>query len=243
LESRDDDREKKKNVRTTTTTPSASSPSSSQFSPVCWTSVFSFEGDWKRRRRKFFIIYSFNNITSEEEEEEEEESKTTHSSRTTTMSSIATQRLMAERKAWRKDRPFGFSASPMKDDTGTSNFFKWKCMIPGPKDTIWDQGFYPVTMEFSKDYPVKPPKCKFPEGFYHPNIYPSGTVCLSILNEEEGWSPSITLKQILLGIQDLLKSPNPKSPAQSPAYVMYTQDRTEYNRLVKEQSKKYPAPI
>jgi ubiquitin-conjugating enzyme E2 I len=174
------------------------------------------------------------------------------------MSSIATQRLMAERKAWRKDRPFGFTAGPMKESDGgsgggggggasggaqTINFFKWKALIPGPKDTIWDQGFYPVTIEFSKDYPVKPPKCKFPEGFYHPNVYPSGTVCLSILNEEENWSPSITVKQILLGIQDLLKSPNPKSPAQSPAYVMYTQDRTEYNRLVKEQSKKYPAPI
>lgn len=26
-------------------------------------------------------------------------------------------------------------------------------------------------------------QCKFPAGFFHPNIYPSGTVCLSILNE------------------------------------------------------------
>lgn len=26
-------------------------------------------------------------------------------------------------------------------------------------------------------------QCKFDAGFYHPNIYPSGTVCLSILNE------------------------------------------------------------
>lgn len=26
-------------------------------------------------------------------------------------------------------------------------------------------------------------QCKFPQGFFHPNIYPSGTVCLSILNE------------------------------------------------------------
>lgn len=26
-------------------------------------------------------------------------------------------------------------------------------------------------------------QCKFEPGFYHPNIYPSGTVCLSILNE------------------------------------------------------------
>lgn len=42
-------------------------------------------------------------------------------------------------------------------------------------------------MEFSEDYPSKPPKCKFPTGFFHPNIYPSGTVCLSILSEDDGW--------------------------------------------------------
>nr|GMD49743.1 SUMO-conjugating enzyme SCE1 [Ipomoea batatas]GMD51754.1 SUMO-conjugating enzyme SCE1 [Ipomoea batatas]GMD55271.1 SUMO-conjugating enzyme SCE1 [Ipomoea batatas] len=39
-------------------------------------------------------------------------------------------------------------------------------------------------MHFSEDYPSKPPKCKFPQGFFHPNVYPSGTVCLSILNED-----------------------------------------------------------
>jgi ubiquitin-conjugating enzyme E2 I len=49
----------------------------------------------------------------------------------------------------------------------------------------------------------------------HPNIYPSGTVCLSILNEEEDWKPHITIRQILLGIQKLLKDePNIDSPAQ-----------------------------
>lgn len=49
----------------------------------------------------------------------------------------------------------------------------------------------------------------------HPNIYPSGTVCLSILNEEEDWKPHITVKQILTGIQKLLKDePNIDSPAQ-----------------------------
>jgi ubiquitin-protein ligase len=51
-------------------------------------------------------------------------------------------------------------------------------------------------------------------GFFHPNVYPSGTVCLSILNEEDAWKPGITIKQILLGVQDLLDSPNPLSPAQ-----------------------------
>lgn len=50
--------------------------------------------------------------------------------------------------------------------------------------TDWEGGFYPLTLLFSEDYPSKPPKCKFPQGFFHPNVYPSGTVCLSILNED-----------------------------------------------------------
>lgn len=50
--------------------------------------------------------------------------------------------------------------------------------------TDWEGGNYPLTLLFSEDYPIKPPKCKFPQGFFHPNIYPSGTVCLSILNED-----------------------------------------------------------
>ncbi len=68
-------------------------------------------------------------------------------------------------------------------------------------DTPWEGGEYCLTMEFSEDYPGKPPKCKFTPVLFHPNIYPSGTVCLSILNEDEDWKPSITIKQILLGIQ------------------------------------------
>jgi len=61
----------------------------------------------------------------------------------------------------------------------------------------------------------------FPKGFFHPNIYPSGTVCLSILNEDDDWKPGITIKQILLGIQTLLDNPNPLSPAQQEAYTLF----------------------
>lgn len=50
--------------------------------------------------------------------------------------------------------------------------------------TDWEGGFYPIAIHFSEDYPSKPPKCKFPPSFFHPNVYPSGTVCLSILNED-----------------------------------------------------------
>ena len=42
-------------------------------------------------------------------------------------------------------------------------------MIPGKVDTIWERGLYPVDLIFSENYPSKPPDCKFPSGFFHPN--------------------------------------------------------------------------
>ena len=64
---------------------------------------------------------------------------------------------------------------------------------------------------------------------------------MSILNEEEGWRPGINIKQILIGIQDLLDEPNPDSPAQSEAYNLFVRDKERYKRRVREEAKKYPA--
>lgn len=77
---------------------------------------------------------------------------------------------------------------------------------------------------------------------FHPNVYPSGTVCLSILNEEEGWKPAITIKEILLGIQMLLDEVNPDSPAQADAYNLFKKDRAAYERKVRNVVKENPAP-
>lgn len=86
------------------------------------------------------------------------------------------------------------------------------------------------------------PSGKFVPPLFHPNVYPSGTVCLSILNEEEGWKPAITIKQILLGIQDLLNDPNPDSPAQAEAYNLFKKDRSAYEKKVKNIVRENPAP-
>eukprot|EP00801_Mesodinium_rubrum_P012164 Mrub_12249.p2 GENE.Mrub_12249~~Mrub_12249.p2 ORF type:complete len:153 (+),score=40.29 Mrub_12249:67-459(+) len=122
---------------------------------------------------------------------------------------------------------------------GKEDIMKWKCSVPGKKGTLWEGGMYKLTMDFNDDYPNKPPKCKFDPVLFHPNIYPSGTVCLSILNEDEDWKPSISIKQILLGIQDLLDNPNPNSPAQADPFVMFTQNINEYKKKVKEQAEKF----
>jgi ubiquitin-conjugating enzyme E2 I len=67
-------------------------------------------------------------------------------------------------------------------------------------------------------------------------LQPSGTICLSILNEEDGWRPAITIKQMLLGIQDLLDNPNDKSPAQREAYELFVRDKVAYRKKIKEQA-------
>jgi ubiquitin-conjugating enzyme E2 I len=159
------------------------------------------------------------------------------------VNTVTLNRLIEERKAWRKDRPFGFVAKPVAGADGEIDLTKWECIVPGREGTIWEGAALPVTITFSNAYPAKPPRVAFPKGFYHPNIYPSGTVCLSILNEDEQWRPSITLKQILVGVQDLLNNPNEKSPAQSEAFMDYTNRRKKYEARVKEEVKKYPSKV
>ena len=152
------------------------------------------------------------------------------------MAGIARGRLQEERKTWRKDHPHAFVAKPRSRDDGSQDIMHWDCVIPGKKETIWEGGMFKMSMEFTEEYPNKPPKGKFTPPLFHPNVYPSGTICLSILNEDKGWKPSITIKQLLIGIQDLLDNPNPDDPAQKEPYLAYKNNRADYNRRVREQA-------
>ncbi|KAF6763849.1 ubiquitin-conjugating enzyme9 [Ephemerocybe angulata] len=135
------------------------------------------------------------------------------------MSGICRLRLAEERKQWRKDHPFGFYAKPTKSADGSMNLMEWEVGIPGKSNTPWEGGLYKLSMTFPEDYPSKPPKCKFTPPLFHPNVYPSGT-----MRRSHG-SPAITIKQIVLGIQDF------------DAYTMFKNDRTAYEKRVKLQAR------
>ncbi|KAL8504898.1 hypothetical protein ACS0TY_016188 [Phlomoides rotata] len=156
---------------------------------------------------------------------------------------IARARLAEERKAWRKNHPHGFVAKPATGADGSVDLLVWHCTIPGKSNTDWEGGYYPLTMKFSQDYPTKPPLCNFPKNFFHPNVYTSGAICLSILSEYGDWRPSITVKQVLVGIQDLLDQPNPKSPAHHDANQLFVHHPEEYKKGVRQQAKRYPNPL
>jgi ubiquitin-conjugating enzyme E2 I len=150
---------------------------------------------------------------------------------------VAVDRLKQERKMYKKEKGFGFFGRPVKREDGTSNLFHWKCGIPGKEGTPWEGGTYTVEITFPEDFPTMPPRCKFNPVLFHPNVYPSGTVCLSILDENKGWKPCITVKQILEGIQELLDTPNLLDPAQEEPYYLCKNDPAAYERKIREIAK------
>jgi ubiquitin-conjugating enzyme E2 I len=100
-----------------------------------------------------------------------------------------------------------------------------------------------MEIAFSEDYPVAAPIVKFVPILWHMNVWSSGRVCLNILNPEDGtwhgkWSPSVTIKQILLAVQDLLDNPYPAG-ARPEVQTMWKDDRKAYDKRLKEEADKY----
>lgn len=53
-----------------------------------------------------------------------------------------------------------------------------------------------------------PAPARLPAGFCHPNVFDNGQICLSLINDYGDWKPSVSLKQILQGIQEV-RRPGP----------------------------------
>lgn len=103
-------------------------------------------------------------------------------------------------------------------------------------------GFFRATLSFPPEYPLLPPKMTFTSPIpFHPNVYASGDVCISILHppEEdkygyesaaERWSPVQSPETILLSVISMLSSPNDESPANVDAAKMWREDIKEFRR-------------
>jgi ubiquitin-protein ligase len=86
------------------------------------------------------------------------------------------------------------------------DILKGYALITGPKDSLYYGGSYLYTFTFPMDYPHSPPVAYYHtndgETRFHPNMYKSGKVCLSILNTWRGepWSGCQTIRSVLLTI-------------------------------------------
>ncbi|EGS21663.1 ubiquitin conjugating enzyme-like protein [Thermochaetoides thermophila DSM 1495] len=128
-----------------------------------------------------------------------------------------------------------------------NNIFEWEVMLMISDDCkYYGGGNFRAHLTFPPEYPLMPPKLVFQAPVpFHPNIYPNGELCISILHppEEdkfgyelasERWSPVQTPETILLSVLSLFEDPNDESPANVEAARLLREEREgkskEYRR-------------
>ncbi|KAF8486991.1 ubiquitin-conjugating enzyme [Russula ochroleuca] len=161
-----------------------------------------------------------------------------------TVTSLASNTLLLRRQLTEitKHPLEGFSAGLVDE----SNLYEWDVMIIGPPDTLYEGGFFKARLTFPPEYPDLPPKMRFITHMWHPNIYPNGDVCISILHapgddqygyEDAGerWMPVHSVSSILLSVISLLSSENPNldSPANVDAAKEVRTDLAAYKKKVR----------
>jgi ubiquitin-conjugating enzyme E2 I len=81
-------------------------------------------------------------------------------------------------------------------------------------------------------------KVVFNPAIFHPNVFDGGAICLSILKSEKNYSPSLSMAQLLVGIQTLLIEPNLNDPANWEAREMYIKQKQQFDQRTKAFAKK-----
>jgi ubiquitin-conjugating enzyme E2 G1 len=150
---------------------------------------------------------------------------------------MAIKRLQSEYKQYLRDTNTYYSLNHDEN-----NFLKWNILLFGPSDTIFEGGIFKCQLEFTKDYPNKPPVFKFTDKLFHPNIYSDGTVCISILHEgvdiygyehiSERWNPSHSVNSILMSLISILSEPNFESPANVDASKLWRENFDSYKNII-----------
>lgn len=133
------------------------------------------------------------------------------------------------------------------------NIFEWTvALIVLNPDSDYYGGYFKAKMNFPKDYPFRPPEFRFIHPLFHPNVYPDGRLCISILHQpgedvmsgelaSERWSPAQRVESVLISIVSLLDDAETSSPANVDAGVMLRNSPAKYKEKVKmdtETSKK-----
>ncbi|KAJ4339475.1 Ubiquitin-conjugating enzyme subunit [Didymella glomerata] len=164
------------------------------------------------------------------------------------MADAAQRRLMNEFKALSKET---WTHIELMND----NVFEWSvALVVLNPDSLYYGGYFKAKMTFPRSYPHSPPDFKFLRPLYHPNIYPDGRLCISILHPPgddemsgelaaERWTPVQSAETVLLSILSLLDDAETSSPANVDAGVMLRNKLDEYKAMVKKDTETSKADI
>ena len=125
----------------------------------------------------------------------------------------------------------GFTVGIVNND-----IFHWKFTLAGPSDTVYD-GLFSLTIDFPENYPMKKPEVRFINKIYHLNVRPSdGHINIITLNN---WKIGSKMIEVISDIYSLFYKQNPSCPYSLNMAFEYQNNRSEFDRKVKEWTKEY----
>ena len=158
-------------------------------------------------------------------------------------SSIAFTRLLNEEKNIKNP----FKAGKIKKNiqsiaprqiNSKKDLFNWEILLEGRVNSLWEGGIYIIRLQFTEDFPLKPPKASFNKGFLHIHVYEDGDICSPILTEGN-WK-NFDIITIANYLEELIhQDPDINSPANDKLKHIYCYNQEKYNDLIKLQANYY----
>ena len=95
----------------------------------------------------------------------------------------------------------GVAIAPTENDV-----MIWNITIDGPEGTPFIGGKFVVNLDFTDNYPFKPPKIKFVTKIYHPGVKTdTGEICTQAIDQQ--WVPTLNAKFVIEAILTVLQTP------------------------------------
>jgi len=101
-----------------------------------------------------------------------------------------------------------------------------QCDIEGPASTPYEGGMFRCKLVIGVEFPAAPPRGVFLTKIFHPNVSPSGEICVNTLKKD--WNPELGLMDILQTIRCLLIVPFPESALNEEASRLFIESYDEY---------------
>lgn len=146
---------------------------------------------------------------------------------------MALRRITKEWVDLAQERPHHIQAGPVDEN----DMFSWQAIMLGPENSVYEGGIFFIDITLPQVYPFKPPKMKFINKIYHPDINENGIINLDILRDK--WSPALTILKILLSLFSILEHPNPYDPLVAEIARIYINDIQLFEKIAKEWTLKY----
>lgn len=125
-------------------------------------------------------------------------------------------------------------------DSVSEDMLTWRATILGPPDSPYEGGVFGVIISFPTSYPFMPPRVAFTTPVYHCNVHENGAICLDIL--KNAWSPSLSIRTVLLSIASLLCDCNPEDPLVPEIGNLFKVDRIKHDENAREHTIKHAIP-